>query len=119
MIEVSREEFLKDKVYKQIFELILKNHKPPDHTKRILGENINVKDFCQTSRHYIELSDPSKPIYCYYDATNWVQWHKEGHKYRIVTQIDAIGFYDDFLEYEVARQKGINSTKDSFNPNIN
>ena len=53
-------------------------------------------------------------LYIHYDVSSWYQ-----AKDRAIIKIESIGFYDDFVEYETARLKGLHSTEKSDIPNIN
>jgi hypothetical protein len=107
MIELKREIFLEDPVFKQLYEKIRQNHKVASHTERELKENRQVKDFCVESRHFAEL--PGKdPIYLSYDVSSWFK-KPNG----VMIKIDCICVYDSFLEYEISRTKQLSSTNDS------
>lgn len=113
MTEFDRKYLKNDEVLNQLFEFVKKTHKVANHTQKTLYENRHTKDFCEEARHFMDLRG-EKPIYIHYDVSSWYQ-HPDGAAIRI----DSIGVYDDFMEYEIARLKGIHSTKNSDIPNIN
>ena len=114
MIIVPRKEFKHDPVYKQLHKLIAKNHVPAEHTKRVLIQNKDTKDFCEEATHFAVLPGKNSQIYIHYET--W-SWFKPPDGVRV--SIRNIGIYKDQAEYEIARLKGLHSTKDSDIPNIN
>lgn len=82
---------------------ILANHKTASFTEKILLENKHIKNFCDETRHFVIIG----PLHIHYDAYTWLI----DCKYNI--RIERIGLYDDFLEYNTARLKGIHSTPHS------
>lgn len=113
MQEFDRQFFKTDKVFKKLFEMIKSNHKVADHTVKVLLKNKHVKDFCEEARHFTVLAGDN-PIYIHYDVASWYDKSKSA-----IVKIESIGVYDDYLEFEKARLKGLHSTKDSDIPNIN
>lgn len=111
MMEFDRK-WKDDEVIGKIYKIIKKNHKVAEHTKKVLMDNADIKDFCEEARHFIILGE-SKPLHIHYDVASWYQ---DG---AALIKIESIGVYDDFLEYEVARLKGIHSTKNSDGGNLN
>lgn len=99
MIEIKRNEFKGDEVYRQIYYQLLKIHKVAPHTEKNLLENSHIKDFCEEARHFL-IMDGRKPLYMHYDVASWYQ--EPGGA---VIKIESITFYDDELEYNVARLK--------------
>ena len=112
MTEFNRELIENDPVFSKLFKIIKANHKIADHTKKILFKNRNVKNFCEEARHFSKL-DGSKPIYIHYDVASWYKHPK------VLVSIESIGVYDNFIEYEVARLKGVHSTTNSDGGNLN
>jgi hypothetical protein len=113
MEEFSREFFKNDEVMGTLFQLIKNNHKIASHTVKVLSDNRHIKDFCEESRHFMFLPG-EKPLYIHYDVSSWYQ-EPEG----AAIKIESIGVYDDYLEYEVARLKGVHSTSESEGANLN
>ena len=113
MIEITRKEFKKDPVFRKVYRLIKANHKVAKHTMKVLIENRKVKDFCEEARHFAILQG-GNPLYVHYDVSSWYQ-----AKDRAMVKIESIGFYDNFIEYEIARARGLHSTDKSDIPNIN
>lgn len=113
MTEFKRDFFKNDPVFYKLYEMIKRNHKPANHTERILLENKHVKDFCEEARHYVEMPG-NQPLFIHYDVASWFK-----EPMGVQVRIEAIGVYDDRLEYEVARLKGLHSTKNSDIQNIN
>lgn len=103
MIVIEREELLTDLVFRRIFHSIQKNHKIPEYTFKILQENKDVSGFCEQSRFFAILKDVS-PIYISYECSTRIDDQS------IIATIDRINFYEDHLEYEVDRMKGMHST---------
>ena len=108
---ISRKEFLKDPVYRMIFEAIRDNHKTPKHAQENLIKYQNVKDICNRTRSFIQITGDLPFIH--YDTLSWIE------KDSIIFRIESIGFYDDFLEYNVARLKQLNSAEQAFIPENN
>jgi len=114
MIEISREEFKKDPVFRKVYEHILKIHSVPNHTANVLFRSKHIKDFCEEARHFVIMKG-NPDIFMHYDVASWYNEKNGGAS----VKIDAIVFYDDFIEFETARVRGLHSTKDSDIPNIN
>lgn len=113
MTEFNRDFFKKDQVLNKLYVIIKQNHKVAEHTHKTLFENRFTKDFCEEARHFSEL--PGKnPIYIHYDVASW--W-KEPNGVQV--KIESIGVYDDFMEYETSRMRGLHSGKNADIPNIN
>lgn len=110
---IDRDELKADPTLKKLYEVIKSKHVVPDFTIKTLMENRHVKDFCEESKFFVVLGDDNDPIFMHYDVANW---YKDKS---VLVKIERIGIYKDFLEYDVARMKGIHSTKDSDIPNIN
>lgn len=113
MIEISREEIKADEAYVQLLGIILQNHRVATHTENILFKNKHVKDFCECSRHFIVMNIET-PLFIHYDVNSWFM-RPNG----IQLRIESIGIYDDFMEYESARLKGIHGSEKADIPNIN
>lgn len=113
MIELFREEIKADEVYNQLLAAILSNHKVTNHTENVLLKNKHIKDFCECSRHFIMINS-DKPLFIHYDVNSWFK-HPNGVQLRI----ESIGIYDDFMEYESARLKGLHGSEKADIPNIN
>lgn len=113
MIEVKRETFKSDPIYKQVYESIKHSHKVADHTQRILFQNRHTKNFCEQARHYVILGGEN-PIYVHYDVASW--WKEPAG---CIVCIDSIGFYDNFIEFEVARLRGLHEAEKADIPNMN
>lgn len=113
MIEIDRETFKTDPVFQVIYQLVKENHQVASHTKKNLYENRHIKDFCEEARHYIMIPGRDQTFYIHYDVASW--YHPKGAQIKI----EKIVFYDDFIEYEAARIKGLHSTKDSDGANLN
>jgi hypothetical protein len=113
MTEFKRDFFKHDPVMYKLYMIIKANHKVAEHTRRTLLKNKHIKDFCEQARHFVMMpGDP--PLYIHYDVASW---YNSDHGAAV--KIESIGVYDDFMEYERARLKGIHSTKGSDIPNIN
>lgn len=113
MTEFDREFFKNDPVLGKLFEAIKKNHKVAKHTEKVLYKNRHTKDFCEEARHFVELSG-KMPLYIHYDVASW--WREPNG---VVVKIESIGVYDDFMEYDIARLKGLHSGRNADIPNIN
>jgi len=47
MIEISREDFKKDPVFRKLFEALRSRHEVAKHTEKVLYDNRHIKDFCE------------------------------------------------------------------------
>ena len=104
---------LDPEVMGKLFDKVKGVHKPADHTEKVLYENRHTKDFCEMARHFLIMK--GKPdLFLHYDVSSWYK-----HPRQILIRIDAIGVYDDFMEYETARMKGLHSGRNADIPNIN
>lgn len=113
MIEIPREVFKTDWVFRRVWEEIKKIHKVAPHDEKLLYQNRHVKDFCVESRYFMVM--PGKnTMYLHYDTASWY-----GGKKGALVKIEKIVFYDDFLEYETNRMRLLHGSKDSEIPNIN
>lgn len=91
---------------------LLSTHYIPEHTRKILEENKHrEKNFCEESRHFAVTG----PLYLYYDITTWYDYQENKYSLRL----ERIGLYDDFMEYNIDRLKGIHSTTNSSGGNLN
>jgi hypothetical protein len=100
MEEFDRKFFKNDPVFYQLYQILKRNHRVPQHTVKTLVKNRHIKDFCEESTHFVELPG-DKPIYLHYDVASWYHHKPAG----IQVRIESIVVYDDFLEYEKARAK--------------
>ena len=114
MITITRKEFKKDPVWNKLYQVIKRMHKPAEHTKRVLIQNKDTKDFCEEAMHFAVLPANGQDIFIHYET--W-SWFKAPDGVRV--SIRNIGMYEDQAEYEIARLRGLHSTKDSDIPNIN
>lgn len=115
MIEITRQQLKEDEVYNKLFEEIKKRHVVADHTIKVLLANKDIKDFCEEARHFgILPSSKGNQLYLHYDVSSW--YHPSG---AAQVKIDAVGVYDDFMEYEVARVKQLHGAGNADIPNIN
>lgn len=99
MEEFNRDFFKKDPVFNELYQLIKQKHKVAEHTVKVLTQNKHIKDFCEESRHFAELSGKN-PIYIHYDVSSW--YKKPGG---VQVRIESIGVYENFIEYQVAKAK--------------
>lgn len=113
MTEFKREFFKTDPVFSQLFERLKEIHKVANHTEKNLIENRHIKDFCEEARHFVVLGDKN-PVFIHYDVASWF---KEPNGVRVT--FNSIGVYDNFLEYETARMRGLHSGRGADIPNIN
>ena len=113
MTEFNRDFFKNDPVFHRLYDVIKRSHKVADHTQRVLFKNRHVKDFCEEARHFVILPGIND-IYVHYDVSSL--WKDPAG---VQVRIESIGVYDDFLEYETARLRGLHSSKQSDIPNIN
>lgn len=113
MTEFSRAFFKNDPVMGKLFEIIKSKHIVADHTERVLLKNKHIKDFCEEARHFVMME--GKPtLYIHYDTASWFK-----EPMGVQVKIESIGVYDDFMEYETARMKGLHSGREADIPNIN
>lgn len=112
MTIIEREQLKEDEVYSRLKDVIKSKHVIADHTRKALIENEGVKDFCAIARHFV-LMEGKQPLFIHYDTHNWIE------KGRVLTRIDSVGIYDDFMEYEGARVRGLHGGKPSDIPNVN
>ena len=113
MTEFDREFFKTDPVFSKLHSILKEHHKVADHTQRTLYENRFTKDFCEEARHFTILPGRNQ-IFLHYDVASW--WLEPDG---IVVKIESIGVYDNFMEYETARMRGLHSGKKADIPNIN
>jgi len=116
MIKFSRDDFKIDKVAAHLFDTVKRNHKPANHTERILLKNKHVKDFCEEATHYSQYKLGDRIIYISYEVSSWFK-----KPMGVQLRIDSITLYDDFIEYTKAKMKGLNSVGlgHADNPNLN
>lgn len=101
MQEFNRKEITQDQMLKQL-------------ARKNLLENKGIKDFCEESRHFALLKKKGgKDLHIHYDVSSW--YLPNG----VTVKLQTIGIYENYLEYEIARQKGLNSTPHSYSPNQN
>lgn len=114
MTEFPREFFMNDpEVMGKLHKLIVKHHKVANHTEKTLLENRHIKDFCEEARHFLVL-DGTPQIYVHYDCASWFK-----EPMGVQVTIDSIGVYDDFMEYEKARNYQLHKAEKKDIPNIN
>lgn len=113
MTEFDREFLKNDQVLGKLFEAVKRGHVVASHTQKVLIKNKHVKDFCEEARHFVQIGDED-PMYIHYDVSSWFK-----KPMGVSVKIESIGVYDNFIEYEVARLKGIHSTPDSDGGNLN
>lgn len=109
-----RKEIKKDTKLSRLSAIIVKGHHIPEYTRKTLINNKDVKDFCEQSRHFSILKRDHTDLYIHYDVSSWF---KAPMGVQII--IDSITVYQDYLEYEIARQKALVNTPNSHNPNQN
>lgn len=109
----DRDPWKKDKVIGKLFDLIISKHVVANHTEKFLLENRHIKDFYEESRVFVHLQGPPD-IFIHYDCYSGF---KDPMGVRV--SIQSIGVYDDFLEYETARNNELYSAKNKDIPNIN
>jgi hypothetical protein len=102
MITIEREEFKSDIQFRRVFESIKRSHKIPQHTIDVFKQNPGVKDLCEESLFYVQMGNV-KPIYLSYKASHWLKDE------RVIMRVEHITFYDDAMEYQIERSKGIHS----------
>jgi hypothetical protein len=107
MIVISREELKTDPRLQDFFTLIKAKHEVASHTIDVLYKNRHVKDFCEEARHFVMIGG-KKPLYFHYDVSSWYNSKKSA-----TIRIESVAFYDNFMEYEKARLKGLHSTPNS------
>lgn len=110
MIEITRQQLKEDEVYNKLLEEIKKRHVPAEHTLKTLLANKDIKDFCEEARHFGILHDT---LYLHYDVFSWYD------PAAVLIKINAVGIYDDFIEYESARVKQLHGATNADIPNIN
>jgi len=103
MLNLTREEFMKEPVWHKLYELIKRNHRPAEHTKNIIWANRTVKDFCETAFHFTVIPASPKYFYVGYEVDTWFS-PPCGFK----VSIREICIYDDELEYKIARDPKLN-----------
>lgn len=114
MTEFKRDFFINDpEVMGKLHKALVDAHRVANHTEKVLIENRHIKDFCEESRHFTILPGRN-PIYLHYDVATWF---KEPMGVQAV--IDAIGVYDDFMEFEKARMFQLHRAQHKDIPNIN
>lgn len=113
MTEFNREFFKTDPIMNKLYMIIKGNHKVADHTQKTLIENRHVKDFCEEARHFVFMGG-NKPLMLHYDVATWFKAPDSAQ-----VRIESIGVYDNFMEYETARMKGLHSGRNADIPNIN
>lgn len=112
MTTIEREELLSDLDFKELFHAVGAKHQVPEYVIKILLKNRQIKDYCVSERIFAILKN-SSPMYISYEVSNWI---KNNH---ILTNIDRINFYDDQLEYDLDRMKGLHSTNHNSFPERN
>lgn len=114
MTEFPRSVFKNDpEVLGKLHEAIVKQHKVANHTEKVLLENQHVKDFCEEARHFLIL-DGKPQLYLHYDVASWFK-----EPMGVQVTIDSIGVYDDFMEFEKAKNYQLHKAQNKDIPNIN
>lgn len=106
---LTKEEFKQDKVYNFIYEQIKSNHEVPQHTIDNLLKN---RDLRESTTHYIKMGVDGNDLYISFDTLTWIK-DIDGDFVSFPVSITSITWYDDKLEYEVARSKKLFSAKDN------
>jgi hypothetical protein len=102
MTTLLKSEMVKDPVFKKVFDLIVKNHKPAPHTKKVLKANKHIKDFCETAEHFSEIKN-QRSLYLSYITNSWIQ------KNEVLVRIASVTIYDDWNEFQKHRLKALHS----------
>ncbi|AEL24041.1 hypothetical protein [Cyclobacterium marinum] len=114
MYKFTREQIKQDPdVLGKLHQRILKIHEVANHTKKVLLENKEVNDFCEKARHFATLRGGST-LYVHYDITSWLDSTSS-----VKVKVDYIVVYDNFMEFETAKNKGLHSGRPADIPNIN
>ncbi len=115
MTEFTREFFKNDVVFFKLWTLLKSKHRVPKHEIETHEQNKYTKDFCVMSRNFFVLpeDEKAKAIYLHYDTASWL---KENG---ILVVIEKIGVYDNYVEYQVERMKGLHSGRPSDIPTSN
>ncbi|UCD07276.1 MAG: hypothetical protein JSW41_05650 [Candidatus Aenigmatarchaeota archaeon] len=110
----TRKEIKADPVLRQLLELIKHNHKVPDYTVKELIKH-NHPEMCQQTSHFAILPGKNQ-VFISYEMSTWYK-----HPGEFLTRVDSVTVYEDFMEYEKARQTGFkNAPPDGRDiPNIN
>lgn len=112
MTTIEREELLSDLDFKALHNAVASKHQVPEYVIKILYQNRKVKDYCVSERVFAILRN-SSPMYISYEVSSWIE------NRLIITYIDRINFYDDQIEYELDRMKGLHSTNHNSFPRRN
>ena len=107
----KKEEWGKDEVLGKIWDIIRSKHKMANHTRKNLMKNRHIKDFCEITVHFINMGNE---LYISYETSTWLRTKND-----VAIRIDSVTVYDDFMEYEAVRNRGLHSGKPSDIPNIN
>jgi len=107
----KKEDWAKDEVMGKLWSIIRANHKVADHDKKTLRKKRNVKDLCVRSEYFVFMGNN---LYISYQTSAWLKT-----KVEIAVRIDTVTVYDNFMEYETARNRGLHSGKPADIPNIN
>lgn len=110
MIEIERDEIKAE--YKELLQLIIKNHIIASHTRLVLLKNAHIKDFCEEARHFAILSG-TPDFFIHYDVATW--FNGEGFQVRV----ERIGVYENYLEYEKERIQSLHSNPKADGANLN
>ena len=94
----------------KLAKLVIKNHKIPRHTQKVLVENRLIKDFCENSRVFALLPPE---IGIHYNVNTWFVDDT------FLVKIESIGLYKDTVEYNNARMAQLSSAKDKDFPDWN
>lgn len=91
-----------DPTLNKVLEMIIKNHIPAPHTKKVLLENKHIEDFCEVAESFAELKIRTS-LYISYITNSWLKGE------RVLVRIDSVSFYDDWNDYQKHRLKGLHS----------
>lgn len=97
MLEIKRDIFTRDQVFGELHARIVKQHKVPDHTTKLLYDNRNTKNFCVLSRHFLILNEK---IFLHYDCSTWLKL--DAVTATAPVRVDSIAIYNDVQEYTKA-----------------
>jgi len=118
MVTVLRKEFKREDAgaIHRLYKKLVTMHETPDHTRDELFNNIETKDFCVVTRHFIS----SGELRIHYDVVSWLE-PLTGSFVTLATSIEEICVYESFMEYERERLQQLHSAPADrrYIPNIN
>lgn len=109
----TRKEILEDNTLNSILNIIKKNYKTPQHTVDNLLNQKHIKDICETTEHFAIIKVKKEPIYLSYETYTWINIE---NTISFPTRFNNITYYDNELEFEIARKKGLFKTESSSIP---